>query len=241
MRSLILIGSMTAMAAILVGCSAGAQESERRTAERSFPVGAFHSVSLGGSESVIVTVGGAPSVRAEGDADLLERLEIAVEDGELRIAQRGRSWSLGFSRHRPVTVHVTVPALVGAAVGGSGDMRIDRVEGQRFVASVGGSGDIQIDRMQVAEAIFSVGGSGDIRAAGAAQRSEIHLAGSGGIDLDRLQTEDATVSLAGSGDIVARATGTARVSLVGSGDVVVNGTARCEVSKRGSGDVRCGA
>lgn len=240
MRGAMLIGAVAATAVILAGCSADAHESHAR-GERSFEVGAFQSIALGGSQNVIVTVGGPHSVRAEGDPDRLERLDIRVENGELRIGQRGRSWSFGFSSdHAAVTVHVTVPALVSASVGGSGDMRIDRIQSERFTASVGGSGDIRIGEMRVAEALFSVGGSGDISAAGAAQRADVRLAGSGDIHLDRLEVGHATVSLAGSGDIVARATETARVSLVGSGDIQVNGSARCEVSKQGSGEVRCG-
>ena len=35
------------------------------SSQRSFEVGTFESVALGGSDNVVITVGGAPSVRAE--------------------------------------------------------------------------------------------------------------------------------------------------------------------------------
>jgi len=233
-------GSMLAVAS--AGCSAGAQEgsTHRATAQRAFQVGPFQSISLAGSPDVIVTVGGAPSVRAEGDSRMIERLEIRVEDGDLRIGYRHRSsWSFG--RRGNVTVHVTVPALAAATVTGSGDMRIDRVQGDRFGATVTGSGGLDLGRIEAGETSFSVTGSGGIRAGGRAQRAHIELTGSGDVDLGALEIRDATVSVHGSGDVTARATQAARVTLMGSGDVAITGPARCQVEKRGSGDVRCGA
>ncbi|HWT12739.1 MAG TPA: head GIN domain-containing protein [Allosphingosinicella sp.] len=229
-------------AAVLLGActSAGGEDGGARVAaQRSFEVGAFDRISLSGSQDVVVTVGGAASVRAEGDSEALDRLEIAAEGGQLRIGSRARTgWKL-FGRRRGITVHVTVPTLAGASVGGSGDMRIDRVESERFAASVAGSGDIHIGDLRAAEADFSIAGSGAIRAAGAARRIRTSVAGSGDLDLARLEAVDASVALTGSGDVRVRASGTAAVELRGSGDVAVAGPARCSVSKSGSGDVHC--
>lgn len=237
MRAAIILGSVL----LLGACQASGHADEaRQTAQRSFAVGAFDRIALAGSHDVIVTVGGAPSVRAEGDAEALERLEIGVEGGQLRIGNRGRSGWSWFGGHRGITVHVTVPALAGASIAGSGDMRIDRVEGPRFAAAITGSGDMDIANMRVGEASFSVTGSGGIAAAGTAQRSSASVTGSGDLDLGRLEAASATIALAGSGDISLRATETAAIELRGSGDVTVGGPARCSISKSGSGDVHCG-
>ena len=234
----ILAASILTMA--VAGCNARGHESEARTAQRTFSVGPFQSVSLTGSPDVVVTVGGAPSVRAEGDARLVERLEIRVEDGDLKIGYReSNSWSFGFSSHRNVTIHVTVPALAAATLTGSGDMRVDRVQGERFVGTVTGSGDLEVGQLRAAEAIFNLTGSGGIRAAGAAERGHVELQGSGDIELGGLEIRDATVSLHGSGDVTAKAMQAARVTLMGSGDVAITGPARCQIDKRGSGDVHC--
>lgn len=236
----IVIGSALAMA--LAACSAGAKEGGGETARRDFQVGQFQSISLTGSPDVVVTVGGAPSVRAEGDSRLVERLEIRVENGDLKIGYReGSSWSFGFSRDRHATIRVTVPSLAAATLIGSGDIRIDRVQGDRFAGTVTGSGDLQVGQLRATEAVFSVTGSGAIQAVGTAQRSHVELAGSGDINLGGLESRDATVSVHGSGDVTAKAMEAARVTLMGSGDVAISGPARCQVEKRGSGDVRCGA
>ena len=204
---------------------------------RSFDVRGFDSVALAGAQNVVVTVGPAHSVRAEGDAEVIERLDIRVKDGTLKIGMKKGNWS--FRNREPVTIYVSAPALTGAAIGGSGDMQIDRVEGGSFAASIGGSGDMKIGLLRVGEADFNVAGSGAIHAAGAAERSHVAIAGSGDVDAGDLESRNASISIAGSGGVRLKAMQTADVSIIGSGDVVVTGPARCSVSKMGSGDVRC--
>ena len=244
MRAAIVLISTLALAAC--NMSADAQEGDRapgRTTQRSFDLAGFDGVSLGGAYDVVVAVGPAHSVRVEGDSEEIERMEIKVEDGDLQIGRKkGDKWNLGWRRgHAPVTVYVTAPTLRSASIGGSGDIRIDRVEGPDFSASIGGSGDISIASLRVDEASFSIAGSGGITAAGSAGSTDVSVAGSGDIDLDRLQSRTASVSIVGAGDVRARASDTASVSIMGSGDVTLGGGAKCSVTKMGSGNVRCGA
>lgn len=234
MRKLVAIGALGLAAA----CSAGAQTSGAQ-GQRSFEVGAFQSVSLEGSHDVVVTVGGAPSVRAEGSQEMLDRLDIRVENGALRIGTERGNWNWFGSSGR-VTVYVTAPALQAASIGGSGDMRIERVESQRFAASIAGSGDMQIGALRAGQARFDIAGSGGIRAAGEAEAAEISIAGSGDVALNDLQARRARVSIMGSGNVALQASETVEGSIMGSGDVNVHGGARCTVSKMGSGDVNCG-
>lgn len=238
-----MIGSKILVAAIALGGCSMADEAPAgggQAGVRDFQVESFDSVSLGGPHDVIVTVGGPPSVRAEGDAEALERLDIRVERGNLRIGVKDRNW-IGFRRERPpVVVHVTAPSLAAASIGGSGDMRIDKVEGDMFVASIGGSGDMAIASLHAGRAEFSIAGSGGIEAAGKVQRASLSIAGSGDIDAGRLESKTARVSVVGSGDVHARAMESAEISLLGAGDVSISGTAKCKTSKMGSGDIRCG-
>lgn len=229
------------LALTAAACSAGAQEgaATSQRGQRSFPVGAFQGVSLAGPHDVIVTVGGPPSVRAEGDSEVLDRLDIRVENGSLRIGTR-RTSNFSFGRHRgSATIHVTVPALAAASIGGSGDLRINAVEGERFNASIGGSGNMEIGQLRVGQAQLAIAGSGNIRASGAVQRAALSIAGSGDIDASGVEARSAAISVVGSGNVRSRATETAEVSVMGSGDVTVAGPARCSVNRMGSGDVRC--
>ncbi|MFN3387950.1 MAG: head GIN domain-containing protein [Allosphingosinicella sp.] len=227
---------------VLAACnmSAGAEESgeEGAAGQRDFQVGAFERVSLLGSQDVIVTVGGAPSVRAEGSEKALERLEVRVENGELRIGYRSNG--ILFGSHGRMTVHVTVPRLTGASIKGSGDIRIDKVEGGDFDGGIAGSGNMEIGAMRVGTARITVAGSGNVSAAGTAEETQVSVAGSGDVSAEGLRAKRAKVSVAGSGDVSAFASESAEVSILGSGDVRIAGTTNCTVTKRGSGSVKCG-
>ena len=234
--------SIAAAALIVSAChSSGDAEETRPTARRDFQVGAFDRIALSGSPDIQVNVGAAPSVRAEGDQDLVDRLEVVVEGGQLRVRIReGSSNWFSFHHDRGVKLYVTVPSLAGVSIAGSGDVRVDRVQGARFEGSIAGSGDMEIGALAVTDAAFTVTGSGDIRGTGRAERTNVSVTGSGDIDLGALETGDATLAVAGSGNIGIRATRTAAVEIHGSGDVTVAGPARCTISKAGSGDVHCG-
>ena len=246
MRTIIALVSTLALAAC--NGSAGAQEGEgistdaRGIARQSYNVGPFEGVALAGAQNVVVTVGSAPSVRAEGDAETIERMEIKVEDGTLRVGmKRGNRLNIDWSRDRPpVTVYVTMPSITSAAVAGSGDMTVNRVEGDRFSGSIAGSGDLEIAMLRVGAADFSIAGSGDIRAQGSIGKLNAAIAGSGDMDMAGVESRQADVNIVGSGDVKVRATETADITIMGSGDVILGGSARCSVTKRGSGDVRCG-
>jgi hypothetical protein len=229
---------------MLGACSMGeASESTGKGQQgtRDFPVGAFDRISLTGSPNVVVTVGGAPSVRAEGDSAVLEKLEIKVENGVLGIGFRKGDWSLGWRKdHGPVTIRVSAPSLAGAEVAGSGDMKIDKVEGAGFVADIAGSGEIELASLRARNASFSIAGSGGVTARGAADTADFEIAGSGDVRAAGLQVKRAKVSIAGSGNVETQAVESAAVDIMGSGDVVVTGGGKCSVNKMGSGDVRCG-
>lgn len=243
MRGNSIMVSMLALAAAgLAACSVDAQSNQAQASgeqgQRNFEVGEFRSITAYGPHDVNVAVGGAVSVRAEGDSAALDGLDIRVEDGTLRIGtQRNWSWRGPGGR---VTINVTVPALEGASVTGSGDLNIDRAEAERFAANVTGSGDLEIGALRARRADFSITGSGGIDADGTAEEIAISIAGSGDADLGGFEARRAQVRIMGSGDISLRATESVSGSVMGSGDVNVRGGASCSVSRMGSGSVNCG-
>ena len=241
MRGAMILVPLLALSACGSGGATEKSAASGQNGRRDFQVGAFDRVELAGSQNVIVKVGGAPSAYAEGDTGLLERLEVKVENGVLRIGQKKGKWSFGWSKDRgPITVHVTAPSLRGAEVAGSGDMKIDTVQSDDFAASIAGSGELEVGSLTAKSASISIAGSGGVSASGAAESADISIAGSGDVRAAGLQVKRAKVSIAGSGNVETKAMETASIDIMGSGDVIVTGTAKCSVNKMGSGDVRCG-
>lgn len=206
---------------------------------RHYKVDGFERLALEGHQDVIVRTGAVASVRAEGDPDVLDQLDISVRNGTLVVGKKKKGWNPG---SRPAAkIFITMPDITGASIGGSGKLDIDKVETDAFEGSISGSGDIRIQSLRVRNAEFAVAGSGDIEATGAADRLDLNIAGSGDLKLDKVESQSLSVSIAGSGNVRARASGTADVSILGAGDVMVSGPAKCSVSKLGSGNVRCNA
>lgn len=205
---------------------------------RTYAVADFTRVELRGADDVDIRVGPGFSVRADGDPEVLDRLKITKEGDTIRIGRvRADGWTWGGKDAR---ISITMPALAAAALAGSGDMTVDRVQGGRFKGAVAGSGNLSVAELAVREAAFDVAGSGDVKAAGAADALVVQVAGSGDVDLRDLKAGGARVSVAGSGNVRAQVNGDAKVKLAGSGDVDLSGGAKCEVSKMGPGEVRCG-
>jgi hypothetical protein len=233
--------AILAAAVLLAGCGVvHAQSDDGGSGSRTFAVRGFDRVSLRGSDNVIVRVGAAESVTATGPDDVLDKLEVKVVDGELRIG-REKKWSMGWSSDRkPAVITVTLPRIRAASVAGSGDMRVDRLQATAFDGSIAGSGNLQIGALQADSVSLSIAGSGGASVAGQAKSLDISIAGSGDLQAANLRAERAKISIAGSGDVRAFVSGEADVSIVGSGDVELGGNPRCRTSKMGSGEVRCG-
>ncbi|HSR00221.1 MAG TPA: head GIN domain-containing protein [Sphingomicrobium sp.] len=233
--------------AVIAACSATSacgrmhDEGAGPSVSRSYQVGNFQQIEVAGPYQVNVRTGANPAVSGEGSEKLLDRTVVVVEGDKLVIRpQENHGWfHFGWSSGK-ATFAVTVPKLNAATIAGSGDIRVDHVQGDRFDGAVAGSGGLSVDSVNVGALKLSIGGSGSAKAgSGKAQTADYGIGGSGDIEAGAVETQQAKVSIAGSGSVKARATSTADVSIMGSGDVDVAGGAKCSISKAGSGSVRC--
>lgn len=206
--------------------------------QRSVALDGFDEVELHGPERVEIAVGDDFAIRAEGDRAILDILEFDVRDGELRIEREDNSW-FGSGPDGRATVYVTMPAIRGATIAGSGTMTVDRAEAESFEVDIAGSGDLEIAALAAGETEFNIAGSGSVRAAGISNAIEVDIAGSGDVEIGELQAERMEVNIAGSGDVDAYVTERVEASFLGSGDVRVRGGAQCQSNSMGSGTLTC--
>lgn len=197
----------------------------------------FTKVEATGPDTVIIRRG-PYSVRAEGDAKVLERLKIGVDGDTLEIGRK-RQYGMSWSNDRGATVTVTMPAIRSVDSTGSGDVSIDRADGDSFKADLTGSGDLSIADLNVADLEAEITGSGDIKIAGSAQKVDLSVTGSGNFDGAALKAGGGEASVLGSGNITFASDGALDISILGSGDVTVKGRAQCKTSSMGSGEARC--
>jgi hypothetical protein len=214
-----------------IGSDAGPQ------GERSFAASGFTRVATSAPADVRVTTGGAFSIKAKGGEKLLDRLEIANENGTLQIRVKKAAWNWG--RDQKATIEVTMPQIDGASVAGAGDVTIDRGSGN-FTGTISGAGDLTIGQVEGGDVSFDVSGAGDVAVAGTAQTLNASVSGAGSVRAKELRVRAAEVSVAGAGSVDAMVDGDARVSLAGVGSVDLGPRAKCTVSKSGVGSVTCG-
>lgn len=234
--------AVIAASAATSACGRAHSEDAGPDTSRNYQVGNFQQIEVAGPYDVEVRTGANPSVSARGSEKLLEKTIVEVKGDKLVIhPEKQKGWfHVGWSSRGKAHFVVTVPKLSGATIAGSGDIKVDKVQGDRFEGTVAGSGGINVASLDVQTVKLAIAGSGGVKAgAGKAQNADYDIAGSGDIDAGAVQTQQAKVSIAGSGSVRAHSSGTADVSIMGSGDVEMSGGAKCNVHKAGSGNVRC--
>ena len=144
MRTVILLA--TAATLSLAACGGSSAEAPGPTIQRDYQVGAFDKIEVAGPFDVTVTTGGKPSVHASGPSNLLEKMEVMVEGGVLKIRPEKRNKMFGWNwgSDSKATVAVSVPMLSEAAIAGSGGIAIDKISGANFKGEIAGSGDLRL-------------------------------------------------------------------------------------------------
>lgn len=241
MRKPFAIAILATAALTASACTRERTEDAGPMGAKNFAVGNFTKLTIAGPYDVTVRTGGQPAVSAKGPQNVLDHLVVEVDGDELEIhPEKKNGWSgMRWRGSDKVTLEITVPMINEATVAGSGGVRIDKLNGNKFEGTVAGSGDLDLGGVDVGELEVSLAGSGSLRAAGKARTAEYSIAGSGDIEAGNLISEILKVSIAGSGGVRANATKAGSVTIMGSGDVTVTGGAKCDVHKMGSGSVNC--
>lgn len=119
--------------AIAFGTLALAAGGAAQADEATFDLSGFEAVSVAEGVTAAISVGGGYSVRAESTEEGLERLDIKVVKGELRIGRKSK-WT-GVGRSPKVSVAVSLPALTS----------LDVSTGSETTATGIDAGDFSID------------------------------------------------------------------------------------------------
>jgi hypothetical protein len=192
----------------------------------------FTKVSLEGAAEVIISQGSTPSVRIEGDDNLLEHITTTVDGSELEISNQH-----SISPTKSIKVFVTTKQLEGLSIAGSGTITTEvPFEARAFNVSIAGSGDIIAD-ISAEQVSASISGSGDISLRGTAKSASVSIAGSGDYKGYALTTNSTSVDIAGSGDAEVHAAETLTGNIMGSGDILYRGEPRINSSIMGSGSI----
>jgi len=222
-----------ATALLLFASAATAQDTYKETRN----VSGFDEVSFCLAGEVYISLGQGYNVVLEGDKDYLKEVETKVSGGEL-VIKRDRWWNTG---NQKVIAHITMPALKGIDVSGSGKVMVnDPLKSDDFEAVISGSGKIYLKDVTLGNVECNISGSGSfsVEGSGSMNKLEVDISGSGSYkgESTKIGTFDASIS--GSGSCDCYVTDMLKADISGSGSVWYTGNPKIDASISGSGKVR---
>jgi hypothetical protein len=236
-------------AASLAACSPALAES------RTYNLAGFDAVKASAGVNVILKQG-AFAVRADGTDRALDRLDVSVQGGVLRITHKSDMNMFGFGRSAVVTVtapaYASIAASSGSDVSGA-DLRFDALKASsssgadlelsgscRSLSLSAGSGADFVARGLTCTSITAeVSGGGDADLSGACETLEASASGGADFGGAGLKCRDAVVRASGGGEAEVHATGTVKAYASGGGDVrILGGGNIVEQDESGGGDIR---
>ncbi len=178
---------------------------------------------------------GAPSVKVEGDENILQYIETPADNNWLEIKTRDH---VNIHSSHPVKVYVTTPEITALKVTGSGNLTCNNKfsSNNNLSFSITGSGNILAD-VNAPAVDAGITGSGNMYIKGETRNVDIQVTGSGNYDSPNLKAENANVKILGSGDASLFADVNLKASIAGSGDIKYRGNAVVKKDVAGSGSV----
>jgi Putative auto-transporter adhesin, head GIN domain len=220
-------------AMILTSALASGQSKETRNVRN------FTKVSFGVSGDLFIKIGPEFHLTIEGDKRNLDEIETVVSGDRLTIKKE--NWRFSFRNDERVTINLTLPALEGLGVSGSGKAQIiDKVEADHLSLSVSGSGKLITAELNADDLNCGISGSGDIllESGGSVDNGHISISGSGGFSGEGVEIDHLVVSISGSGNCRCKAGDSLDAHISGSGNVTYNGNPKVNARVSGSGHVR---
>jgi len=199
----------------------------------------FDRVSFGVAGSLYIMTGPEFRLEIEGDRRVVGNTEIQVRDGRLVI--RNLNNNFGFRGDQKVIINLTMPAISGIAVSGSGVAEImDAVSADGLNLGVSGSGKLKVPSVEADRLECSISGSGDIiiEGRGSVDDAEISISGSGSYTGELTEIDHLLVKVSGSGSCYCNAGDSLEASISGSGSIYYSGNPKINARVSGSGKVR---
>lgn len=209
-------GLMSLLSALLIVCSIGCNISMFSQGEPGSGIitsedrelESFDQVDLSGYGNVEVVFGQESKVKITTDNNLIDLIETAVEDGELRI-----SFIESISPTDGLKFEITTPNISIFDISGAGNVTMKAYSGDSLTLKTSGAATFIVD--------------------GVAESVSLNCAGAGKGSLSKLIAKKADVQISGAGSATVNVLETLKVNISGAGSVSYYGTP--EVTKTISG------
>lgn len=170
----------------------------------------FDKIDVAGVYELHVNVGGDYAIEISGPQTQMDRVEVSVSNGELRLDERQHETH--WRNHRSLTATITVPALSAVDISGVVDGEIKGVASDSFSSDISGVGHMEID--------------------GTCGRLKADVSGVGELNAEDLKCKNVDVEVSGVGKASVYASEAVKASVNGMGEIRVSGSP-AQVEKSG--------
>lgn len=198
-------------------------------------LGKFDEIHLRISADIYYTQSAEQSVKIEGPAEMLERIEVVVEGERLIIKSKGNKFNI-----RNITCYISTPEIKKIAIAGSGDIYAQKpVSISDLDLNISGSGNLKFAEIYGQNLSVNISGSGNVRIESGSLNSTFSItgSGSGNVNAASFEAQNVDVRISGSGKCLVNAAQSLNVVIAGSGDVRYAGRPTINSKISGSGSV----
>ena len=185
-------------------------------------------------EADITIVDGPPTVEITVDDNLVERLDVSVDNGELKIEMDG-----GADFGVDPTVVITMPELTELDVAGAASVVVDGAKTTKLAIDLSGASDVDIE-VDVATLVIDGSGASSIIVGGTATDLEMDLSGASSADLSNVEIDTASLDLSGSTDATFGETAEVSGDLSGAATIEVLDETLVSIESSGGASVERG-
>lgn len=184
--------------------------------EKTYDVAPFHQISASGAGELQIKVGESQSVSVVAKDRYLDKMEVEVEDGRLKLRLKSRgSWFGSSPSYKAV---ITVPKLDYLGLSGASEATATGIDAEDFEYRASGASETDLS--------------------GSCQSLTVRVSGASELNAKDFVCVDATVKGSGASELEIHATGDLEVSASGATDIDVYGSPKTRsMSTSGASDI----
>lgn len=239
----LLAACVAAISVVASACSfrldLGGEEGSGRIVTTEFDLENFDRITVGSSFEVDIVVDpqARHAVSVDTDDNLLDELDIAVDDGTLRVRVRSGA---NISPTR-LSAQILVPRLVAIDASGASEVAVaGAMQADRVTIGASGASDVDVD-VDADRVDVDVSGASDVEVGGATGDLDLGVSGASDLDADALAATSVTLRASGASTVRLRAVEGVAGQASGASSVFVDGGASVDVETSGASRVSSGA
>ncbi|MGV8962854.1 MAG: head GIN domain-containing protein [Candidatus Saccharimonadaceae bacterium] len=212
---------------------------KRLMSNKTYPIKSFTSVETDVVANVIYTQSSNVSVRAEGDKDMLDNLEITEKNGELKITHNKK---IRIKNKKNLTIYISSPTIIELDIEGVGNWNMKgRVKADNLKIEFDGVGNFEALDLESKNTRVSYQGVGNLTLGGTTDFLELNAEGVGSINAQSMKARKAVVKSSGVGSVKCYASENIDLNNNGVGSITYYGNPKTKnLNNSGVGKIKEG-